>query len=79
MVIEESKVIEHDKVKLLVDNKSIKDLVNHLMSHGRNKYIKRKYHFLKNQMNKQKLELKYCKSKLQFSDMFTKPLKKARF
>ncbi|GAU25658.1 hypothetical protein TSUD_265850 [Trifolium subterraneum] len=69
---------EAEYVKLLVDNKYAIDLANHPMSHGRSKHIEMRYHFLKDQVNREKLELEYCKSEIQLADILTKPLKKAR-
>lgn len=38
-----------------------------------------KYHFLRDQVNKDRLEIEYCKLELQLADILTKPLKTARF
>lgn len=51
---------------------------NNHVCHGRSKYIDMMYHFLRNQVNKGKLELGYCKSEWQLADILTKPLKKVR-
>lgn len=67
------------KIKLLVDNKYAIDLTNHSTSHGISNHIERKYHFLNDQVNKDKLEIDYCKIKLQLADILTKPLKKEMF
>ncbi|GAU51473.1 hypothetical protein TSUD_95880 [Trifolium subterraneum] len=78
MLLEELMINNAVKVKLLVDNKSAIDLANHPISHGRSKHIERRYHFLRDQVNREKLELEYCKSEIQLADILTKPLKKAR-
>ncbi|MCI45484.1 copia protein, partial [Trifolium medium] len=54
------------------------DLAKHPVSHGRSKHIERRFHFLRDQVNRDKLELEYCKSEIQLADILTKPLKKAR-
>lgn len=59
MLFEELKIMEHKKMKLFVDNKSAIDLENHLVCHGRSKYIERRYHFLRGQINKGNLESEY--------------------
>lgn len=64
MLLEELKIIETLKIKMFVDNKSIIDLANHPMSHGISKYIDSKYNFLRDKVNKDKLEIEYCKSKI---------------
>lgn len=38
-----------------------------------------RYNFLRDQVNKEKLELEHCKSKVQLADILTKPLKKVTF
>lgn len=62
MLLEKFKIMEPKKMELFVDNKSIIDLVNHLMCHGRSKHIEMRYHFLSDQVNKEKLKLEYCRS-----------------
>ena len=79
MLLEELKIMEPKKIKLFVDNKSAINLANHPMSHGRSKHIERRYHFLRDQVNKGKLELEYCKTEVQLADILTKPLKKVWF
>jgi len=59
---------------LLVDNKSAIDLANHPISHGRSKHTERKFHFLRDQVNKIKLQYRDATC-----NIFTKPLKKAMF
>ena len=78
MLLEELRMME-SKMKMFVDNKSAVNLVNHPMCHGRSKHIERRYQFLRDQVNKGKLEIKHCKTKVQLADIFTKPLKKVRF
>ena len=79
MLLEELRIMESKKIKLFVDNKSAINLANHPMSHGRSKHIERRYHFLRDQVNKGKLDLEYCKTEVQLADIFTKPLGRARF
>ena len=78
MLLEELRIME-SKMKLFVDNKSAINLANHPVCHGRSKHIERRYHFLRDQVNKGKLEIKHCKTEVQLADIFTKPLKKVRF
>ena len=47
--------------------------------HGRSKHIDTKFHFLRDQVSKGKLTLTYCHTEEQTTDIFTKPLKQARF
>lgn len=79
MIFKELKINEVLKIKQLIDSKSTIDLDNHPISHSRSKYIERKYHFLRYQVSKNMLEIEYRKTKLQFVDILTMPLKRARF
>ncbi|GAU44417.1 hypothetical protein TSUD_100640 [Trifolium subterraneum] len=79
MLLSELKAVEVTMMKLLVDNKSAIDLANNPVSHGRSKHIERRFHFLRDQVNKEKLELEYCNTEIQLADILTKPMAKARF
>ncbi|RDX90374.1 Copia protein, partial [Mucuna pruriens] len=67
------------KVKLLIDNKSAIDLARHLASHGRSKHVETRFHFLREQVNSEKLKIEYCRIEIQFAVIFTKALKRERF
>jgi hypothetical protein len=56
ILLQELKVMEAAYLKLLVENKSPIDLAKH---------IERKFHFLRDQVNKEKLQLEYCIVELQ--------------
>ena len=64
---------------MYVGNKSVISLSKNLVSHGKSKHIKTKYHFLRDQVSKGKLELVYYSPNDQVADVFTKPLKYERF
>lgn len=74
MLMQELSVMEDEKIRLLVDNKSAIDLAKHLIAHGRSKHIETRFHFLRHQMNKEKLELQYCKTEEQVADLLNKLL-----
>ncbi|RDX61162.1 Copia protein, partial [Mucuna pruriens] len=67
------------KVKLLVDNKSTIDLARHPTSHERNKHMETRFHFLREQVSNEKLQIEHCRTKIQFANIFTKALKRERF
>lgn len=77
LMLKELKFSETVKIKLLVDNKSVIELVNHLMSHGTSKHIERKWYYFRGQVSKNRLEIEYCKTKLQPTNIPTNPLKRA--
>lgn len=76
ILLEELKIMKTKKMKLLFDNKSTINLEKHPMCHVRSNHIERRYHFLRDQLNKGKLGFKHCKSELQLAGILTKPLKK---
>lgn len=79
MLLDELKVMESKKMKLFIDNKSNIDLFNHLICYGKSKHIERRYHIFRDQVNKGKIELEYCKYEIQLVYLLTKALKKTRF
>lgn len=79
MLLSELKLDTEESMQLLIDNVSAINLDKHPVAHGKSKHIERKFHFLRDQVNAGKLELKYCKTELQLADILTKPLKKSRF
>jgi hypothetical protein len=79
MLLSELKAVEVTKMKVHVDNKSTIDLANNPASHGRTKHIEKRFHFLGDQVNKERLELEYCNTEIQLVDILTKPMTKARF
>ena len=79
MLLEELKTMVPKKIKLFVDNKLEINLENQPVCHNQSKHIERRYHFLRDQVNKGKVEIKHCKTEVQLADIFTKPQKKVRF
>ena len=63
ILAEELNVKMSGNVELLVDNKSAIDLAKNPISHGRSKHIETKFHFLRDQVNKDKIDLKLSKEK----------------
>lgn len=47
--------------------------------HKRTKHIEIKYHFIRDQVEKRAMELKYCQTGDMIADMFTKGLKQDKF
>lgn len=73
-LMQELKMKGEEPIKLLVDNKSAIYLAKPPISHGRNKHIETRFHFLRDQVNIEKLILEYCST-----NVLTKPLKRQRF
>ena len=61
------------------DNQAAICLSKNPQGHGRSKHIEIKYHFIREQVNKKTIELKYCQTSNMVADMLTKGLGKERF
>lgn len=78
-LLTEMKIKDEESMKLLIDNKSAINLAKHPIAHGRSKHIETRFHFLRDQVSKRRLELVYCNTNVQIADILTKPLKADRF
>ena len=78
-LLRELGVNQRCKLRLLVDNQSAINLTKHPTSHGRSKHIETRFHFIREQVSKEKLVVEHCKSEVQFADILTKALKHTRF
>ena len=74
-LLKEMLVEVHTPLKLMIDNVSAISLARNPLSHGRNKHIEVRFHFLREQINKGVLELVYCSTERQLADAFTKALR----
>jgi len=79
MLLMELQLMKDEKMELRIDSKLAIDLAKHPVAHGRNKHIETKFHFLRDQVNKGKLEVRHCKTDEQITDLLTKPLKSSSF
>ena len=78
-LMEELNLRDCNPMRLLIDNKSMIDLAKHPLAHGRSKHFETKFHFLRDQVSKEKLESEFCRSEDQVVDILTKPLKSIKF
>jgi len=78
-LMEELNLRDCGPMRLLIDNKSVIDLAKHPVAHDRSKQIETKFHFLCDQVSKEKLELEFCRSEDQVADILTKTLKSIKF
>ncbi|KAK2352556.1 putative mitochondrial protein [Trifolium repens] len=78
-LLEELKINYVKPMRLNVDNKSAISLAKNPIAHGRSKHIETKFHFIRDQVSKEKLTMEYCKTDVQIADILTKPLKSDRF
>ena len=66
-------------ISILYDNTSAISISKNPIMHSKTKHIPIKYHFLCEQVLKQKVKLEYVPSKEQVADIFTKPLPRETF
>ena len=66
-------------LKLFLDNASAINLAKHPVLHGRSKHIETRFHFLREQVNSNKLQVVHCRSENQVADILTKPLRIDQF
>lgn len=78
-ILNNLKVKTVSSIELRMDNTSAISLAKNPVSHGRSKHIDVKYHFLRDMVNKGKIELKYYRIELQLADLFTKAISLDRF
>lgn len=64
-----------DGTVLYYDNSSTIKLSKNPVLHGRSKHIHVRYHFLRELVNDRVIELEYCTTREQLSDLMTKPVK----
>lgn len=78
MLLEELRIYGRGKKEMIVVNKSFIHLEKHQINHGISEYTEMRHCFLRDIVNKDRLELDFCRAKMQLDDILTKPLKKTR-
>lgn len=68
-LLDEMKLEVCRPMKLLIDNKSTINLAKNPVAHGRSKHIETRFHFLRDQVTKGKLELEHCNTEKQIADI----------
>lgn len=79
ILLEEIGLCKTGAMNMLMENKSAMDLAKNHVAHGRSKHIETRYHFLRDQVNNEKMKLVHCKTVMQVADVLTKPRKKGQF
>ena len=69
----------NEPVVIYEDNQSAIAIAKNPQFHGRAKHINIKYHFIREQVNNNNIELKYCQTSEMITDMLTKGLRKIKF
>ena len=68
-----------EAITIYEDNQSAISMAKNPQFHGRMKHISIKYHFIREQVEKKAVELKYCPTEEMVADMLTKGLAKEQF
>lgn len=68
-----------EKVTLLIDNKSAISLAKNPVFHGRSKHINKKYHFIRECVENEQIEVEHVPESEQRADILTKALGRIRF
>ena len=74
-VLSKSNIQVRKPIVLQLENKSAINLAKNPILHGRSKHIEARFHFLREQVNHGKLEVKHFPSESQLADILTKGLK----
>ncbi|KAI3506207.1 hypothetical protein L1887_28563 [Cichorium endivia] len=68
-----------EKVVLRIDNKSAIELTKNPVFHGRSKHIHTRFHFIRNCVENEQVEVEYIPGEEQKADILTKPLARVKF
>jgi len=68
-----------EKVKLLIDNKFAIALAKNPVFHGRSKHIHKRYHFIRECVENEKVEVLHVPGEEQKADILTKALGRIKF
>jgi hypothetical protein len=73
-ILESLKHKQCGPTKLFCDNKSTISVIKDPVLHGRTKHIRMRFHFLRELVNEEVINVEYCKTDDQMANMFTKPV-----
>jgi hypothetical protein len=62
------------RVSLICDNTSAISIAKNLMFHKRMRHLERRYHFMRDHVEKGDIEMRYIDIERQLTDILTKPL-----
>lgn len=71
--------IQDGATVIWVDNKSVICIANNPVQHGRTKYIKVKFHDIREAVKSREISLEHCSSEEQIADIMTNALSKGKF
>jgi hypothetical protein len=68
-----------EKVTICVDNKSAIALTKNPVFHGKSKHIRTRFHFIRECIENEQIEVEHVPGVIQKADILTKPLARIRF
>jgi hypothetical protein len=71
--------VSFERVHLMCDNTSDISVAKNLIFHKKMRHVERRYHFLRDHVEKGDIEMRYIDTERQLTDIFTKPLDSSRF
>jgi hypothetical protein len=78
-VLDDFGEMQAEATPLFCDNMSAISMAKNPVFHQRTRHINRKYHFIREALQEGVINVKFCKSEEQLTDIFTKALPKDRF
>jgi hypothetical protein len=71
--------VNFERVPLMCDNTSVISVAKNPVFHKKMRYVERRYHFLRDHVEKGSIEMRYIDTERQLADIFTKTLDSSRF
>jgi hypothetical protein len=71
--------VSFERVPLMCDNTSPISVAKNPIFHKKMRHVERRYHFLRDHVEKGDIEMMYIDTEKQLADIFTKPLDSSRF
>ncbi|KAM1182925.1 hypothetical protein ACFX19_001361 [Malus domestica] len=78
-LLKELSIPQEELTEIYVDNKSAIALAKNPVFHDRSKHIDTRYHYIRECITRNDVQVEYVKSQDQVADIFTKPLKQEDF
>ena len=78
-ILEDVDEKQQDATVMFCDNKSAINIAKNPVHHSRTRHIAIKHHFIREAIEQEEIDLKFCRSEEQVADIFTKALPKEKF
>jgi hypothetical protein len=71
--------VRFGRVPLMCDNTNAISVVKNPVFHKKMRHVEKRYHFLRDHVEKRDIEMRYINIERQLTDIFTKPFDSSRF